>query len=71
MRAWLYRGFAYYQLAEMADFNKSIAEAKKANPKELEYIDKVIDSFRTPETAAIPATTTEARVEQLDGAMVD
>lgn len=30
----------------MDDFDKSIAEAKKANPKELAYIQKVVNAIR-------------------------
>lgn len=33
-------------LGEMRDFDKSINEAKKNNPKEIEYIEKVIERIR-------------------------
>lgn len=34
-------------LGEMRDFDKSINEAKKNNPKEIEYIEKVIERIRS------------------------
>lgn len=42
LRAWLYRGYGYHQLAEIDDFHKSIVEAKKSNPKEVDYIEQVV-----------------------------
>lgn len=33
-------------LGEMRDFDKSINEAKKNNPKEIEYIEKVVERIR-------------------------
>lgn len=34
-------------LDEMRDFDKSINEAKKNNPKEIEYIEKVVERIRS------------------------
>lgn len=42
MRAWIYRAMGYYKMGEMDDFEKSIAEAKKGNPKELAYIESAV-----------------------------
>ena len=42
LRAWLYRAKAYFHLEETRLYEKSIAEAKKHNPKEIAYIDKII-----------------------------
>lgn len=42
VRSWLYRAQAYHALGEMRDYEKSVNEAKKNNPKELEYIDRVV-----------------------------
>lgn len=42
MRAWIYRAMGYYMMGEMDDFEKSIAEAKKGNPKELAYIESTV-----------------------------
>lgn len=56
MRAWIYRSMAYYMIGEMDDFEKSIAEAKKGNPKELEYIERaiaVIQAKECGETAVV------------------
>lgn len=46
LRSWLYRASAYYALGEMRDCDKSINEAKKNNPKELEYIEKVVEFIK-------------------------
>jgi hypothetical protein len=45
LRAWLYRAKAYYQLDEMKLYEKSIFEAKKHNPKEISYIEKIVDEI--------------------------
>lgn len=42
VRSWLYRANGYYLLGEMRDFEKSVNEAKKNNPKELEFIEKAV-----------------------------
>lgn len=42
LRAWLYRAKAYYSLDEKRLYDKSIQEAKKHHPKEINYIDKII-----------------------------
>lgn len=40
LRSWLYRAKSYYSLGESRDFEKSVNEAKKNNPKQLELIEK-------------------------------
>lgn len=45
LRAWLYRAKAYYALDEMQLYEKSIVEAKKHNPKEFSYIEKIVDEI--------------------------
>lgn len=42
IRSWLYRAKSYLLLGENRDFEKSINEAKKNNPKQLEFIDKTV-----------------------------
>lgn len=42
VRSWLYRAKSYYLLDEIRDFEKSINEAKKNNPKDLEFIEKTV-----------------------------
>lgn len=42
VRSWLYRAKSYYLLGEKRDFEKSINEAKKTNPKDLEFIEKTV-----------------------------
>lgn len=42
VRSWLHRAKSYYLLDEKADFEKSINEAKKNNPKQLDFIEKSI-----------------------------
>lgn len=59
LRAWLYRAYGYHQLAEIDDFNKSIVEAKKANPKELDYIEQVVGVIQAATTcdSLVPLAT--------------
>ncbi|XP_037044200.1 tetratricopeptide repeat protein 12 isoform X2 [Bradysia coprophila] len=47
LRSWLCRANGFFMLGEMRDFEKSINEAKKNNPKEIEYIEKVIERIRS------------------------
>lgn len=47
LRAWLFRAKAYYLLGETRDYKKSINEAKKGNPKKLEFIEKVAEQILT------------------------
>lgn len=42
VRAWLYRANGYLLLGETRSFEKSINEAKKNNPKELDFIEKSV-----------------------------
>lgn len=42
VRSWLYRAKSYYLLGEKRDFEKSVNEAKKNNPKDLEFIEKFV-----------------------------
>lgn len=46
LRSWLCRANGFYMLGEMRDFEKSVNEAKKNNPKEIEYIEKVVEQIR-------------------------
>lgn len=55
LRAWLYRGNGYYLLGEMADFEKSVAEARKGNPKELQYIENVVAAIKGGTAAVVGA----------------
>lgn len=45
LRAWLYRAKAYFLLGEKRLYEKSILEAKKHHPKELSYIEKIIEEI--------------------------
>lgn len=42
LRSWIYRAKGSYLLNEQRNYEKSISEAKKNNPKELNYIKKVV-----------------------------
>ncbi|XP_055620585.1 tetratricopeptide repeat protein 12 [Toxorhynchites rutilus septentrionalis] len=42
LRSWIYRAQGYYLLGKERDYEKSISEAKKHNPKELDYIDRIV-----------------------------
>lgn len=45
VRSWLYRAKSYYLLGETRDFEKSVNEAKKNNPKALDFIEKTVASI--------------------------
>lgn len=42
LRAWLFRAKAHHALDELRDYQKSINEAKKCNPKKIELIESVV-----------------------------
>ena len=62
LRSWLYRAKAYYLLDEKRNYEKSIIEARKNNPKELAYIDKIVTEIQGPD---MPGVENEA--EQVEG----
>lgn len=41
LRGWVYRAKGYYLLGERRNYEKSITEAKKSNPKELKVIEEM------------------------------
>ena len=45
LRSWLYRAKAYFLLDEKRLYEKSILEAKKHHPKEVGYIEKIVDEI--------------------------
>lgn len=45
VRAWLYRANGFLLLGEQRNFEKSVNEAKKNNPKELDFIEKSVTKF--------------------------
>lgn len=51
LRAWLYRAKAYYHLDDTRLYEKSISEAKKHHPKDIEYIEKIVSEIVGPEEA--------------------
>lgn len=53
LRSWLFRAKAYYLLGELRDFRKSINEAKKSNPKKIEFIESTAEKImaENPELA--------------------
>lgn len=65
LRAWLYRGNGYYLLGETSDFEKSIIEAKKGNPKESQYIEQVVNAIKQMPSGGGDDNTAEImRVEE-------
>uniref|UniRef100_A0A182PIP8 TPR_REGION domain-containing protein n=1 Tax=Anopheles epiroticus TaxID=199890 RepID=A0A182PIP8_9DIPT len=42
LRSWIFRAQGYYRLGEMKAYEKSVAEARKHNPRELSYIDRIV-----------------------------
>jgi tetratricopeptide repeat protein 12 len=70
LRSWLYRAKGYHLLGEQRNYAKSIAEAKKLNPKELAYIEKVvIDIEGKPAGQPLPEVKSEesivAKIEEV------
>uniref|UniRef100_A0A336MUF6 CSON004205 protein n=1 Tax=Culicoides sonorensis TaxID=179676 RepID=A0A336MUF6_CULSO len=45
LRAWLYRAKGYYCLGEMRNYEKSILEAKKLNPKDIGFIEDIVSNI--------------------------
>jgi tetratricopeptide (TPR) repeat protein len=45
LRSWLYRAQGYYLLEEQRAYEKSVSEARKNNPKDLEFIDKIVEAI--------------------------
>lgn len=45
IRSWLYRGKSYLLLGMKRDFEKSVNEAKKNNPKQLDFIEKTVNQI--------------------------
>lgn len=47
-------------LGEISDFEKSINEAKKSNPKEIQFIEKVVEQIKnSTNTDAVSALSIE------------
>lgn len=63
MRAWIYRGMGYYLMGEIDDFEKSIAEAKKGNPKELAYIESAVAVIKGEDGDTADRVAVELTVE--------
>ncbi|XP_050075230.1 tetratricopeptide repeat protein 12-like [Anopheles maculipalpis] len=42
LRSWIFRAQGYYRLGELKAYEKSVAEARKHNPRELAYIDRIV-----------------------------
>uniref|UniRef100_A0A182K2D2 TPR_REGION domain-containing protein n=1 Tax=Anopheles christyi TaxID=43041 RepID=A0A182K2D2_9DIPT len=42
LRSWIFRAQGYYRLGEIKAYEKSVAEARKHNPRELSYIDRIV-----------------------------
>lgn len=47
--SWIYRAKSYYLLGELRDFDKSINEAKKSNPKKFDFIEKCVAGIQNGE----------------------
>lgn len=45
LRAWLCRAKGYYNLNEIRNYERSIAEAKKLNPKDVGYIEEIVNNI--------------------------
>ncbi|XP_050098018.1 tetratricopeptide repeat protein 12 [Anopheles aquasalis] len=68
LRSWIFRAQGYYRLGEMKAYEKSVAEARKHNPRELSYIDRIVREIEG-KTAAPVATVSEDQegMTPLDG----
>lgn len=53
IQSWIYRAKGYYLLDEVRDFEKSINEAKKNNPKQLEFIEKCVRNIQSDSQAEL------------------
>ncbi|XP_055612614.1 tetratricopeptide repeat protein 12-like [Uranotaenia lowii] len=56
LRAWIYRAQGYFLLGETRAYEKSISEARKHNPKEWDYIDRIVAKIEGKERAASETT---------------
>lgn len=45
LRAWLCRAKGYLNLGELRNYERSIAEAKKLNPKDIAYIEEIVSNI--------------------------
>lgn len=53
LRSWLYRAKGYFLMGEQRNFEKSIAEARKHNPSDSKYIDKIVAEIKGPKLETV------------------
>lgn len=68
LRAWLYRAKGYFCLGEMRNYERSIAEAKKLNPKEIGFIEEIICNIEGEKIMPESDNSSEITAED-DGSM--
>ncbi|XP_065093805.1 tetratricopeptide repeat protein 12 [Ochlerotatus camptorhynchus] len=56
LRSWIYRAQGYHLLGEMRAYEKSVSEAKKHNPKEWDYIDRIVMEIEGKACSEVGAT---------------
>lgn len=47
LNAWLFRAKSYRKLDATFEFDKSVAEAKKGHPKQMDYIENILTLIQT------------------------
>uniref|UniRef100_A0A182Q867 Uncharacterized protein n=1 Tax=Anopheles farauti TaxID=69004 RepID=A0A182Q867_9DIPT len=73
LRSWIFRAQGYYGLGETKAYEKSVAEARKHNPRELPYIDRIVRQIEgksnTPDAGCVETplgTDMDASTERTD-----
>uniref|UniRef100_A0A182ITG9 TPR_REGION domain-containing protein n=1 Tax=Anopheles atroparvus TaxID=41427 RepID=A0A182ITG9_ANOAO len=72
LRSWIFRAQGYYALGEMKAYEKSVAEARKHNPRELGYIDRIVREIEGKDGTAIglEASASSGDQQEAEGASV-
>ncbi|XP_062542011.1 tetratricopeptide repeat protein 12-like [Armigeres subalbatus] len=63
LHSWIYRAQGYFLLGEMRAYEKSVSEAKKHNPKELDYLDRIVAEIEGKKDSDEAATEESALME--------
>lgn len=68
LRSWIFRAQGYYRLGETKAYEKSVAEARKHNPRELSYIDRIVREIEGKAAAPVEtASEDQEGMAPLDG----
>lgn len=64
LRAWLYRAKGYYCLGEHRNYERSVSEAKKLNPKDISFIEDIVTNIEGEKLMPESDTSSEAASEE-------